>query len=91
MTPYGFWKLFGVILTVAAFGDGVALLWHKDTDGIVSSTDMGHYTKEWRLKQIKNFLPDIYNDGYLKDVGDWCQFSNELEDFNKNWKKRVSA
>ena len=47
--PHESWKLFVIIITAPAIIYGGDFLWWQDTNLIVSSPDIGLYTRKWIL------------------------------------------
>ena len=85
MKPHELWKLFGILLTAAAFIDGSAFTLWKYSSGIVSLPHMGWCTKYCQIKYNKKLIPEIHNDGDLEYMVNYYIFSKAVEDFNINW------
>ena len=59
---------------------------------LAPSVEFVKYMKEWRFKKIKQFIPRLIEEKYVKEIDDWYTFKGRVELFvDKNKEMCMSS
>ena len=88
-------KIFHALLIGATLHSkkGTALWPKKNAKrrSLAASVDYGEWMKEWRFKEIKQYIPAIMEDATMKEEDDWYRFKRRVQLFNKKNKELYFA
>ena len=82
-------KIFhGLLIDATAYGMKGTELWPNKTGGqkrkrtLSKTVDYGDYMKEWRFKEIKQYIPEVMEDISMAATDDWWRFKRRLQMLN---------
>ena len=87
-------KIFhGLLIGATAYGMKGTELWANKSGGqkrkrtLSETVDYSKYMKEWRFKEIKQYIPEVMQDESMKVSDDWWRFKRRLEMLNAKMAK----
>ena len=87
-------KIFhGLLIGATAYGMKGTELWPNKSGGqkrkrtLSKTVDYGEYMKEWRFKEIKQYIPEVMEDASIKATDDWWRFKERIEMLNDKMAK----
>jgi hypothetical protein len=93
ITKKEFWVFWGLMISARIHGRQ-GQLWDEsdeEPDGIEQPVNLGHHMLKYRFRDIKKFVPYMWERPELKETDPWWQLSLMQEEFNKNRRRTVMS
>lgn len=83
-------KFHALLIGATAYSEIGERLWASDVqnvrkkrrNGLSRRVDFGKYMKQWRFKQIRQYIPAVMEDKTIKEIDDWWRFASRVTKFN---------
>ena len=80
-------RFLALLIAASQYSKQGTRLWkssnQKNLEGFSETVDFSKYMKEWRFKQLRQFIPRVMFDYGKKEEDDWWQFSTRVQNFNE--------
>ena len=80
-------RFLALLIAASQYSKQGTQLWRSGNDkkleGFSETVDFSEYMKEWRFKQLRQFIPKVMYDDSKKDEDDWWKFSTRVQNFNE--------
>lgn len=88
-----------LLIGATAYSECGEQLWANDIThsrkkrrcGISRRTDFGKYMKQWRFKQIRQYIPEVMADKSKEETDGWWKFSTRVTKFNAKRKELLKS
>ena len=99
VTKQEFITFHALLIGATAYSEVGEQLWASDIThsrkkrrhGISQRTDFGKYMKQWRFKQIRQYIPDVMADKSKAETDAWWKFSSRVNKFNAKRKELLKS
>ena len=85
-----FWIFWGIIIKARLHGRKGSVWDKHEPEGDMPKVDVSEYMRESRHREMRHYISYLWASNKKKDEGDtWWQFSEAVEEFNKNRRRTV--